>query len=126
MAETLESLKAELALRRPKSNNQGFPPKLRRRVAAYARAQISTEVTTSALASQLGISRHSLCAWLREKPPPRRADPTPPSARTFLPVQLIPDPVLEPSAKLVLTSPRGCIVAGLDLSALAELLERLG
>jgi len=122
----MDSLRAELVRRRPRRSSQGFPPELRERVAAFVREERSTGISTSALAKQLGISRQSLRTWLGEGPVQRRPKSTPRPESSFVPVQVVPEPVDEAPATFVLTSPRGYAVEGLGLPELAVLLERVG
>ncbi len=115
--ETLESMRALLETNRPRSWNLGYPPAVRARVRAYIAARRATGNTPTAIAAELGLSRQSVMGWATEER----------GLATFVPVEVVLDPrqVTAPPS-LVLTSPRGYRVEGLDVAAMGVLLERLG
>ncbi len=126
--ESLASIRALLVARRPKSWSLGYPPDVRQRTAAYVTARRAAGVRPGAIATELGISRHSVLAWSRAPEEVRRlglvpvvltAEPPPlPGAGGGPAPTVVPSPVLG--------SPRGFRVEGLDVQALGALLERLG
>lgn len=127
--ESLASIRALLVARRPKSWSLGYPPDVRQRAAAYVRARRAAGVRPDAIATELGISRHSVLAWSRAAEEARRLELVPVVVMTGEPPPLLgadsrPAPAVVPSP--VLVSPRGFRVEGLDVQALGALLERLG
>ena len=127
--ESLASIRALLLARRPKSWSLGYPPDVRERAAAYARARRAAGVRPDAIATELGISRHSVLAWSRAAEEARRLELVPVVVMTGEPPPL-PGADSGPSHAValspVLVSPRGFRVEGLDVQALGALLERLG
>ena len=133
--ESLKSIRALLLASRPKSWNLGYPQTCRDRVAAYADARRAAGVGIDGIASELGVSRHSVVAW-------SRSIPVAEASLQLVPVELVAEPpalerpprrsflnVVADSAGRpagVLVSPRGFRVEGLGLEALGALLERLG
>lgn len=126
--ESLASIRALLMARRPKSWSLGYPPDVRQRTAAYVTARRAAGVRPDAIATELGISRHSVLAWSRAAEEARRLDLVPvvmtagppplPGAASAPAPSVVPSPVL--------VSPRGFRVEGLDVATLGALLERLG
>lgn len=110
--DTLATLRQLLAQHRPKHPNLGHPLHVRQRVAAYARGRIDLGIERQTVAEELGISPSCLFGWLRSSP-------------ALLPVQVVPDDRPGPGT-LVLCSPRGFRVEGLQLHELQILLEKLG
>ncbi|MDI1289807.1 MAG: hypothetical protein PSX37_07665 [bacterium] len=135
--ESLKSLRARLLASRPESWNLGYPQACRDRVAAYAIARQSAGIGIDAIATELGISRHSVVAWSRSRSGSMVKAPL-----QFVPVELAAEPPPPEQARRpsfvnvvaaspgrpvgVLVTPRGFRVEGLDLDALGALLERLG
>ncbi len=103
---------------------------LRKEIVDYARHEVDAGVSVRATASQLGVSNTTLTRWLEEVE----------QTSTFRPVQIAAasgttagqiahSPVVteqETSRVLVLVSPGGYRVEGLDVEQLAQLLSRLG
>jgi hypothetical protein len=67
-----------------------------------------------------------LGTWLGESPESRQNKSARTTTVTFLPAVVIPDIPREATSRIVLNSPRGYCVEGLDLGALVELLGRIG
>lgn len=150
--ESLESMRSLLAAGRPKASSLGYSPAVRHRVATYVQARHAAGAKAQTIAGELGISRHSVIAWAKlrghERLRSRRPAALARSAPGSSPARLVPVEVLEDGvetvptqAKLpgrpdisapgrapsvVLVSPRGFRVEGLDVEALGTLLERLG
>lgn len=130
--ESLESVRALLVTSRPASWNLGYPPAVRDRVAAYATARRAAGTGMSAIAAELGVSRHSVVSW--SKPPagepPRGLVPVEVTSEASMPAQRARLASMQLGADRaalpVLVSPRGFRVEGLGLDALGALLERLG
>ena len=115
MPDTTESICTLVAHTRPRSPTLGFPPEVRTRVGAWARAQRRAGVSFASMATLLGVDDSTVGAWAN------RAIPS-----TFLPVHVETEPCHAPTAPPSLVSPRGYRVEGLDLAQLGSLLERLG
>lgn len=114
--ETLESMRALLKANRPRSWNLGYPPAVRTRVRAYVAARRAAGGTPTSIATELGLSRQSVMGWTAAEP----------GAAVFVPVEVVLDPRPAAPPALVLVSPRGYRVEGLDVAAIGALLERLG
>lgn len=133
--ESLEVVRGLVAAGRPTAWSRGYPPAVRERVAAYVLARRSRGDQPSRIASDLGISRHSVIAWAKGRP-------SEPATPRLVPVVLdvgdtLPDPATAEaivpattatasSTPLTLVSPRGFRLEGLTVDAAAELLGRLG
>ena len=91
---------------------------LRQEIVEYARHEVASGASVRAAARRLGVSNSTLTRWLEEGRQPS----------TFRPVevQIAEEPAQEPSGELVLVSPGGYRVEGLDVEQLAMLLSRLG
>lgn len=88
-----------------------YPAELRRQVVEYVKAQRSEGRPIRAIAAALGLPVNTLTRWSTKATPGRvrRVEVVGPS----------------PASSVVLISPRGHRVEGLDLPSLALLLERL-
>jgi len=84
-------------------------------VKACVRSLRATGTKQSEIASELGLSTTTVQRWLRETAP----------ATAIIPVRVIDPPVARASA-IVVTSPRGLRIEGLELGDVAVLLERHG
>lgn len=118
MTETLESMRALLGASRPRSWNLGYPPEVRERVRAWIARRRAEGATASSIATELGLSRHSVVGWAKSRP----------GVPGLVPVEVVAEPVASShtGAPAVLVSPRGYRVEGLDVAAIGALLERLG
>jgi hypothetical protein len=114
--------------RRPKSWSLGYPPDVRQRTAAYVTARRAAGVRPDAIATELGISRHSVLAWSQAPEEARHLALVPvvmaAEPPTLSGADSRPAPAGLPAP--VLVSPRGFRVEGLDVATLGALLERLG
>jgi transposase-like protein len=104
--------------RRPR-NIIRYPPSLQRRVVAYSRRGRSAGRSLWRIAGELGLGQGTLRNWMARHPKPR-----------FLRVAVKgPAPTPAPSEKaaspMVLVTPRGYRVEGLDRASLTELLRSL-
>jgi len=104
--------------RRPR-NIIRYPPSLQRRVVAYSRRCQSAGKSLWRLAGELGLGPETLRDWMARHPKPRfrrvavkGPAPTPPT----------PEKAVSP---MVLVTPRGYRVEGLDRESLTELLRSL-
>jgi DNA invertase Pin-like site-specific DNA recombinase len=117
LTETLETMRAMLGANRPRSWNLGYPPAVRAKVRAWVARRRAEGMTPTAIAAELGLSRHSVLSWAKRDEVPR----------SLIPVEVLAETDAQaPSAGAVLVSPRGYRVEGLDVGAIGALLERLG
>lgn len=150
--ESLESLRSFIDARRPNRLSAGYPREVRARVAEYVPARRAAGLSAGDIADELGLSRNSIVTWCKptvvEVPAglvpvevsadgvASAEDAGPASEGTPLqaPAEL-PAPAKPPEGstaavpareRLMLISPRGFRVEGLDLDALGVLLGRLG
>lgn len=96
------------------------PEELRERVVAYARACRGDGESSHRIASRLQLPQPTLSRWLRR---------TPTGGGGFRSVAIVPaaeTAAATPPATLRLLTPRGFIVEGVDLEALARLLRVCG
>jgi hypothetical protein len=92
---------------------------LRERCERYAAAREAAGAAQKLIASELGVSAMSVQRWLRAK---QKATTT-----AMVPVRVVaPRPHQELAESLVMTTPRGLRVEGLDLDALCTVIGRLG
>jgi hypothetical protein len=120
--ETAASLRALLAAKRPRSWNLGYPEGVRARVRAYASRRLASGSTVNKISEELGLSRTSVRSWMAA---PAAA------AGGMRRVEVVPEATPAPIATdvgsgLVLVSPRGYRVEGLDVWAAARLLLAVG
>ena len=92
-----------------------IPEAVRTQVLAYTRRQRAAGHSWARIAHAVGLSVGSLKNWSR----------TPPAARTLVPVAVATAPEV-PTAALVVVSPGGYRVEGLDLATATVLLRALG
>jgi hypothetical protein len=92
-----------------------IPDAVRVQVVAYTRRQRAAGQSWARIADRVGLSIGSLKNWWS----------TPPRARTFVPVEVVAAPA-GPTAVLVVVSPGGYRVEGLDLPTASALLRALG
>jgi len=94
-----------------------YPAAFRTTAVALARPRLATGAPFVRVARELGLQTKSLARWLQGRPAPRlrpvavRPDPAPPSAL---------------AASVVLVTPHGCRVEGLDRDGLVAVLRALG
>ena len=88
---------------------------MRARVLAYTRRQRAAGHSWARIAHRVGLSVGSLKNWSR----------TPPPARTLVPVEVAATVTMAPMP-LVVVSPGGYRVEGLDLATASALLRALG
>jgi hypothetical protein len=92
-----------------------YPAPFRAAAVQLARAQVARGAPVARVARTLGLPGRSLARWL-ERPP----------APVLRPVAMAPEPVLAPRAGLVVITPQGLRVEGLDGETLVALLRALG
>ncbi len=120
MSDTVAALCAEIKRKAPHPRCQGFPSELRSRIGRWALARHAHGTSWGRLAIQLGISRYSMRIWARQ------AEEQSTSEDKFLPVIIRPEPLAtEPSEHIVLHTPSGYRVTGLELETLIPLLRGL-
>ncbi len=94
-----------------------YPAAFRTTAVALARPRLATGVPFVRVARELGLPTKSLARWLQRRPTPR-----------LRPVAVQPDPAppSPPAAGIVLVTPHGCRVEGLDRAGLVAVLRALG
>ena len=94
-----------------------YPTPFRAAVAAVTRTQVEQGASMHRVAGALGLPARSLTRWLQQSAPP-----------VLRPVTVRPDPVAAapPAAGLVLLTPQGVRVEGLDRDTLIAVLRMLG
>lgn len=112
----LEQLAETVRAHRPTPSNQPFPEWLRREVVDGARPLLEQGHSLQVVAEAIGISSTSLYRWRRDL----EVSPS------FRPVVVKPEQSLDEQATFEVRSPKGYVVAGLDLDDVAALLGRLG
>lgn len=98
----------------PRGRGSRVPAGLRGDVVAYARERQADGASLKQIARETGITRETIRNWLRV--PERKT-------RALVPVAVVPD-VVERGA-VVVVSPRGYRVEGLDVTGAAALLRML-
>jgi DNA-binding transcriptional regulator YiaG len=92
---------------------------VRERCKRYAVARSAAGTSQKVIAAELGVSAMSVQRWLRTK--------STEAASAMVPVRVVATRApLEPPSRLVVTTPRGLRVDGLDLETLCTLIVRLG
>ena len=112
----LVSLRGELDELAGRGQGRQFPPELRERLAAWARARCAEGRDQTAVAAALGVSAESVRRWMR-------AEMRVPS---FVKVEVNEAPTARSVAGLLVHGPRGLRVELPDVTALVELWRRLG
>jgi hypothetical protein len=93
-----------------------YPAAFRTAAVALARPRLATGLPFLRVAQELGLPTKSLARWLQRRPTPR-----------LRPVAVRPDPVppSRPAAGVVLFTPQGFRVEGLDRAGLVAVLRAL-
>ena len=99
----------------PRGRTTRIPDPIRARVVAYARQERAAGQSWARIARTVGLSAGALKNWSR----------TPPAARTLVPVEVAATATMPPMP-LVVVSPDGYRVEGLDLATASALLRALG
>jgi len=110
-----EKLRREIGGRR--SRRGPLPSELRERGKAYARARASAGASAAAIAVELGIAERTAERWLR-----------PQASASLVPIRVIEAPRTGPTwgAVVVVTTPSGLRIEGLDVDAVCTLVARFG
>lgn len=90
-------------------------PELRERCARYAATRRASNATTRAIAAELGVSEVTVGRWLRVGP-----------KATMLPVRVVEGVSRSTLSGVVVVSPSGLRVEGLDVDALCTVIARVG
>jgi hypothetical protein len=108
-------LRTALATTERTGRGRAYPPSLRAEVLRHARARITAGEAASVIATDLGLHAATLASWIG------RASPAP---AAFASVDVLAEPPASPGA-LVVHTPQGLRIDGLDLDSLVTLLRRL-
>lgn len=111
-------LKEEIDGIGPCSPSRRYPEKLRERISSWAGGQRAKGARAGALAQKLGIPWESLSRWAAERPVGPKLKPKPK-------LQAVTVVAEREAAGIVLRTPQGFWVEGLDVPALLELLGSL-
>ena len=116
--DTSAALRELVAAHRPQTANVGYPAAVRERVRLYAMEQRQLGRTAGQIGAEIGLCRTTLSGWTR----------TAPGTAKLVPVAVVADAHrgVVPRSGGVLVSPRGYRVEGLDVVALAALLQAVG
>ncbi len=127
-ATTAATLRQLLKQTRPRTPSLGWPVELRRRVARHAAARREGGEGWTSIGRSLGVGRNSVRSWVEALDEAPRAGAMVPVIIAEPTTVSSPAPAPEPTvaAELVLVSPRGFRLEGLDVSAAITALERLG
>ena len=107
-------LRRRVAALGPRGRGSRIPEGLRSEITAYARERHGDGASLRQTAREIGITYETIRNWLRV---PERG------ARALVPVAIVPDVVARDA--LVVVSPRGYRVEGLDVAGAAALLRML-
>jgi transposase len=91
---------------------------LRERCEHYAATRSAAGASQKIIAAELGVSAMSVQRWLRARPATR--------ATAMVPVRVVAPRALESASRIVITTPHGLRVDGLDLDAVCTVIARLG
>lgn len=119
-----KQLKEEVALLGRRTPSRRFPPELKARIARWARVRMEEGASAKDLDAALDVPWESLAKWLRAG---SAAAPAVRGARVE--ARLRPVRVVSSASGLrglVVRTPAGFVVEGLDVAQAAELLSRLG
>ena len=92
-------------------------PELRARCERYAASQVATGGTQKEIASALGVSAMSVQRWLRTTP-----------STAMVPVRIVATapPEAPKAGRVIVSTPSGLRIEGLELDALCTLIARFG
>jgi transposase len=119
MDKTRDELKVELSELGPRGRGRPYPKGLLEKLLSYTVARRRQGAKLVEVAAELGMPNHTLSRWVGEK----RA------AKHFERVEVIAEPAAPaaPTARaLIVHGPRGLRIEGLDITAIAELVRRVG
>ncbi len=122
MDNEIDLLREQLRRERPASRQQGWPVELRRRIARHAVVRHDGGEGWRTIGESLGLCRTTIRSWVRALE--ETAEPT-----ELVPVVVTPTAPPRPtraSSHVVLVSPRGYRIEGLDPDMAVDALERLG
>jgi transposase len=122
MDNEIDLLREQLRRERPAHRQQGWPVELRRRIARHAVGRHDGGECWRSIGESLGLCRTTIRSWARAlEEAPERTE--------LVPVVVTPAPSPRPSrapSRMVLVSPRGYRLEGMDLAMAVDALERLG
>jgi transposase-like protein len=122
----LKLLREEIALLGPRRPSRRYPPTLKERILGWARGRLAAGEHHSEVALALEIPWESLRKWMQAGESGTAATPGQGGPGTLRPVRVVAKVERARGPGLILRSPRGYAIEGLDLLAVVELLARLG
>jgi hypothetical protein len=132
----LKLLREEIALLGPRHPSRRFPPDLKARVLDWVSGQRAIGVRPMSISESLGIPWESIGKWLRNREPTPEmkavAEVATASDEQLRPVRVVERASRPPrmnarpgSGAVILRTPQGFAVEGLDLEGVVALLRRL-
>lgn len=109
-------LRTALATTERTGRGRAYPPSLRAEVLRHARARLAAGEAASAIATDLGLHAATLASWLGLKAQ---------APATFARIEVLAQPAAS-AAALIVHTPQGLRIEGLDVDGLVALLRRLG
>ncbi len=110
----VERLRRDLERGSRRRERRRYPRELRERAVAYAREARAMGASDGEIARTLGVNRHTFAKWDKQL------------GGSFRSVELIQETTPVASESLVVVTPGGLRIEGLDLDAAAELIRRVG
>lgn len=114
---TAPEIRAAIRKLGPRGKGRRYPEELKRDVLAYLAERRRMGRGLTATSAELGIPERSLKIW--------SSAPRPSSVPSFIAMTLAGAPELRPASSIVVHTPGGVRIEGLDVAALADLLRRL-
>lgn len=111
-----QAIRAELAQLEHRGRGRAYPERLRKRMIAYVEARRAEGAATRTAGDEIGMDWRTLLKW------------TPCATNAGFAPLVVRDEVATaaPSARIIVHTPGGLRIEGLDLGALAELVRKLG
>ena len=122
--DALKELRQELSTLKP-GRGRRYPPEARRRILALTHRLHAQGLSRADIARALDISDKTLQRWIREGETTTRRGESLPEPIPLRPVMVEPRSVPAPRDQLVVVSPTGYVVEGLDLDGVVTLLRKL-
>ena len=109
-----QAIRAELAQLEHRGRGCAYPERLRKRVIAYVEARLTDGAATRLAGDELGMDWRTLLRW------------APCATSAGFEQVVVREDTAAAATRLVVHTPGGLRIEGLDLAALAELVRKLG
>lgn len=116
MEKMRQELKTELSELGPRGRGRPYPKGLLEKLLSYTVARRRQGAKLVEVATELGMQKQTLSRWLGEKR----------TAKRFDRVEVVAAPAAPLAAPILVHGPRGLLIEGLDIAAVAELVRRVG